>query len=117
MHRRKIESGGLTLFLALVTIALACVLFSFAGALLWAFLAAMVFQPLFHRLLDAWPGRPTLAAAATLLLVTILVVIPTLIVASLVVEQAVEVYARLRGRQINFPAYFAQFHDALPLRP
>jgi predicted PurR-regulated permease PerM len=116
MHRQRIESGGLVVFLVLITLGLAAVLFSFAGALLWASLAALMFQPLFHRLVGYLPGRRTLAAGATLLIITVVIVIPTLIVASLVVGQATEVYTRIRKGELNFAAYFQQIHDAFPLR-
>jgi predicted PurR-regulated permease PerM len=114
--RKRVESGGFLLFLVLATIALTLVVSSFIGALLWAALAALLFQPLFQRLLSRWPERRNLAAALTLLIITVAVVIPALIVASMVAEQAVGVYTQLRSGQINFATYFQQVHDALPLR-
>ncbi len=114
--RHRIESGGFILFLALITVALTLVVSSFIGALLWAALAALLFQPLFQRLLRRWPDRRNLAAALTLLIITVAVVIPAMIVASMVVEQAAGVYAQMRGGQINFATYFQQVHDALPVR-
>jgi predicted PurR-regulated permease PerM len=116
IHRRHVENGGLILFLALITAALALVVSGFMVALLWAALAALLFQPLFRRLLARWPERRNLAAAVTLLIITVAVVIPALVVASLVVDQAAGVYTQLRGGQINFAAYFQQVHDALPDR-
>lgn len=116
IERRRVEHGGLILFLVAVTIGLALVVSSFAGALLWAALAALLFQPLFQRLLRRWPGRRNVAAAVTLLIITVAVVIPALIVASLVVEQAAGVYNQMRSGRINFATYFMQVHDALPLR-
>ncbi|MCP6318866.1 hypothetical protein NL491_28390, partial [Klebsiella pneumoniae] len=68
--RQRVESGGFILFLALVSIALTLVVSSFAGALLWAALAALLFQPLFQRLLSRQPGKRNLAAALTLLIIT-----------------------------------------------
>jgi predicted PurR-regulated permease PerM len=116
MHGQRIANGGLIVFLVLITLGLAAVVYSFAGALLWATLAAVLFQPLFHRLLAVWPRQRSLAAGVTLLIITIGVVIPTLLVAGLVAEQAAEVYGRIRTGQINFAAYFQQVYDALPGR-
>lgn len=115
-YKERIERGGLILFLAAITIALAAVVSGFAGALLWAALAALLFQPLYQRLLARWPGRSNRAAVVTLLIITFAVVIPALIVASLVVEQAAGVYTQVRSGQINFATYFQQVHDALPSR-
>ena len=116
LPRSRVENGGLVLFLALITVGLTLIVSSFAGALLWAALAALLFQPLFQRLLRRWPDRRNLAAAVTLLIITLAVVIPAFVIASLVVDQAAGVYTQIRGGQINFAAYFQQVHDALPDR-
>lgn len=114
--RRRVENGGLILFLAIVTIGLALVVSSFVGALLWAALAALLFQPLYQRLLARWPARRNLAAALTIAIITVAVVIPAMIVTSLVIEQATGVYTQMRSGQIDFASYFQQVHDALPRR-
>jgi predicted PurR-regulated permease PerM len=114
--RKRVESGGLILFLAFITIGLALVVSSFISALLWASLAALLFQPLYQRLLARWPDRRSTAAAVTILIITVAVVIPAMIVTSLVVEQAAGVYNQIRSGQINFASYFERVHDALPLR-
>lgn len=116
IERHRVEHGGLILFLALITIGLGLVVSSFFGALLWAALAAILFQPLFQRLLARWPERRNRAAAVALLIITIAVVIPALIVTSMVVDQAASVYNQMRSGQINFASYFEQIHNALPMR-
>ncbi len=114
--RRRVENGGLILFLAAITVALTLVVSSFIGALLWAVLAALLFQPLFKYLLARWPDRRNMAAILTLLIITFAFVVPALVIGSLVVEQAASVYTQIRAGQINFASYFQQMHDALPLR-
>lgn len=114
--RHKVENGGLILFVTIVTIGLTLVVSSFLGALLWAALAALLFQPLYQRLLERWPGRRNLASALTLLIITVAVIIPALVIGSLVAEQATGVYAQIRSGQINFAFYFEQIHNALPRR-
>jgi predicted PurR-regulated permease PerM len=89
---------------------------SFAVALLWSVLAAILFQPLYGRLRARFPNRANLAALLTLLIITVAVVIPTLIVGTMVVDQASGVYTKVRSGQINFAAYFQQVHDALPVK-
>lgn len=116
IDRQRVENGGLILLLALVTIGLALVVSSFASAMLWAALAAVLFQPLYRRLLERWPGRRNLAAAMTLLIITFAVIIPAFIIGSLVIEQASGVYGQMRSGQINFAQYFQQVHNALPDR-
>ncbi|MEH3038153.1 MAG: AI-2E family transporter [Sphingomonas adhaesiva] len=114
--RDRLENGGLILFVVAITVALTLVVSSFLGALLWAALAALLFQPLYRRLLTRWPDRRNLAAALTLLILTVAVVIPALVVASLVVDQASGLYMQLRSGQVDVASYFKQVHDALPLR-
>ncbi|USI72764.1 AI-2E family transporter [Sphingomonas morindae] len=114
--KQRVDNTGLFLFLAAITIGLVLVVWSFLGALLWASLAALLFQPLFQRLLDRWPDRRNAAAAVTILIITVAVVIPLLVLASLVVEQAAGVYTQLHDGQINIAVYFQQVHDALPER-
>ncbi len=116
IDRKRVENGGLIVFLAIVTVGLILVVSSFLGALFSAVLAALLFQPLFQRLLRRWPDRRNTAAAVTLLIITVAVVIPALVLSSLVVEQAAGVYAQIRSGQINFATYFQQVYGALPMR-
>ncbi|MEJ5979652.1 AI-2E family transporter [Novosphingobium sp. PS1R-30] len=111
-----IERGGMILFLALITIGLIVVVSGFLGALLWATLTAILFQPIFERLLQKWPDRESRAAGLTMLILTVAVVIPLLVVSSMVVDQAAGVYQQMRSGQIDFGQYFRQVHDALPDR-
>lgn len=114
--RQRVENGGLYLFLLLITVSMALVVSSFAAALLWATLAALLFQPLFQRICKWRPEFRNSAAALTLLIITVAVVIPMIVIGTLVVEQAAGVYAQIRTGEINFGSYFQQMHDALPLR-
>ncbi|UUL83981.1 AI-2E family transporter [Sphingomonas qomolangmaensis] len=116
VNRERVENGGLIALVVLVTLALLLVVADFIGALLWATLAAILFQPLFHRLLARFPDRRNTAAALTILIITVAVVIPAIVIASLVVDQAAGVYSQMLSGQINFGLYFEQVHDALPLR-
>lgn len=109
-----IERGGFLLFLALVTLALAFVAWPFVGALLWATLAAIMFQPLFQRMLARRPGRPNEAAVATLLIIMFAVILPTLVIGSMVVEEAAGVVIAFQEGRIDVAQWFDQIHDALP---
>jgi len=114
IDRRRLESGGLILFLTLISIGLLVVVSSFAGALLWSVLAAILFQSLFRWLLARWPGHRNRAAATTLLIILFAVIIPALAITGMVIDQSAGVYARVQSGQIDFARYFQQMHDALP---
>lgn len=112
--RSMIERGGFIAFLALVTIALFMVAWPFAGALLWATLAAILFQPLFQRIQARRPGRPNEAAVATLVIIMFAVILPALVIGSMVVEEAAGVVIAFQEGRINVAQWFDQIHDALP---
>lgn len=116
IDRQKIERGGFILFLTLITIGLLAVVSSFLVALLWAALAAILFRSLFQWLLTKTGGRRSLAAGLTMLIITFAVVVPTLVIGSMVVDQASGVYLKMRSGQIDFAQYFQQVRDALPQR-
>jgi predicted PurR-regulated permease PerM len=113
ISRERIENGGLILFIAISTLGLGLIVSGFISALLWAALAALLFQPLYRRILFDCRGRHNMAAALTLLIIIIAVIMPALIIGSLVIEQASGVYAKIRSGQIDFATYFGQVHAAL----
>ncbi|MCV0383184.1 MAG: AI-2E family transporter [Erythrobacter sp.] len=111
---RRLERGGFILFLALFTIGLAWIAWPFASAILWAALAAIIFQPLFLRF-ERHLGGGNRAAIVTLLVVTVLVVVPAIWIGNIVIEQGTRIYFALQSQQIDPAASFDRVHDALPL--
>lgn len=113
--RQKLERAGFLLFVTLITLAALLIVSSFASAILWAVLAAVLFEPLFVWLLARMPERRNRAAGLTLVVIIIAVIIPAAIFAGFVLEQASSVYDHIVSGQINVELYFRQVHDALPL--
>ncbi|MCW3796493.1 AI-2E family transporter [Sphingomonas sp. BN140010] len=114
--RERLERAGLYLLVASATVILSLVVWRFRAAMLWAVLAGILFQPLFKRMLARWPERPSRAAAATFMVVIVALVIPAIILASLVAQQAAALQDQLSSGRIDVGAYFQQLHDALPAR-
>ena len=110
----KFEIGGLAVFLALITAALLFIAWPFIGALIWAALAAIMFQPLYRRILSRMGGRDNWAAVTTLLIITVAVIIPTFVIGSMILEQAVSLYIGLREREIDTAGIFIGTYEALP---
>ena len=110
----KFEVGGLAVFLALITAALLFIAWPFLSALLWAALAAIMFQPLFRRMDAVLPGHENWAALLTLLIITVAIVIPALIIGSIVLDEAIALYVDLRGREIDTAGLVRGAWDALP---
>jgi len=111
--RKALESGSYLLFLALVTLAFLAVIWPFVMPILWATLAAIMFQPLyrwFHRRM----GGPNRAAIVTLLVITIAVIIPAIFIGGVVVEQATSLVLAFREGRIDVAEWFEVILAALP---
>lgn len=111
---KPIEQGGFLVFLALVTLALVVVILPFLQPLLWAALAAIMFQPLFcwfHAQRYLGPNR---AALATLVVIGIAVILPALLIGTTVVREAAGLVAGFQDGRINVADWFDQIHAALP---
>ena len=97
-----------------VSLAFALILWPFFGAVLWGTVVAIVFAPLYRRLLRLMRQRRNLAALATVMIILVMVILPmTLIIASLG-QEAAGVYQRIQAGELNFGQYFQQVFAALP---
>jgi predicted PurR-regulated permease PerM len=104
-------------FMALVigvSILFVWILWPFYGAVCWAMALAILFMPLYRRLLRSLWRRPTLAALATLTIILVMVILPLAVIAALMVREAATTYQRVQTGQLDFGRYFQQVFDALP---
>jgi len=77
----RLEDRSFLVLILIITLAMCWVLEPFFGAVMWGLVAAIVFSPVYQRLLAALTGRRTSAALLTLLLIVALVIIPAIILA------------------------------------
>ena len=110
----RFEQGGFLLFLAAVSLALLAVVLPFFQPLLWAVLAAIMFQPLYRWFLVRRKGRETQAALLTLLVILLAVVLPALWIGSAVIAEATQLFLAFREGRIDVAMYFEQVFSALP---
>lgn len=99
-------------FLLAVTLALASVLQPFAGAILWGAIVALLFAPCHRWLLPRLGQRRSLAAASTLVLAGLLVVLPLLLAA--LASEAATLYERVQSNELRPTQYFREVFAALP---
>ena len=66
---QRIEHQGFLLLLVAVTLAFAWILQPFYGAVLWAVVVAVIFAPVYRKLLARMGDRRSLAAAITVLII------------------------------------------------
>lgn len=104
-------------FMALVigvSILFVWILWPFYGAVFWATALAILFTPLYRRLLRSLRQRPTLAALATLIIILVMVILPLAIIAALLVREAAMTYQRVQTGELDFARYFQRVFDTLP---
>ena len=110
------EHLGFVLLLGLLTAGVVFVVWPFATSVLWAALAAIMFQPLYCWFRVRLKGGPNRAAVATLLFITFAVLLPALFIGSLIVEQAANVVIAFQEGHLDVAAWFTGILEALPAR-
>ena len=109
-----LEDRSFLLLLLLVSLAFFWVLWPFYGAVFWGAIFALMFSPLFLRLLKKMPQKRTLAALLTVAIILVLVILPVGLISALLTQEAASVYARMQSGELSFGRYFQQVYDALP---
>lgn len=99
--------------LALVTLAFAWILWPMMSAILWGVALAIVFRPLYGRLLLK-TRRPNTSAALTILVILLLVVLPLSYVAGALVQEGTVLFELVKSGRFNFNTYVQQIYAALP---
>ncbi len=102
---------GLTI---LVTVAFGALLLDFFQPILWAAVFGIIFLPVQHYLERALKGRASLAALLTVMLIFVTVIVPALLIASAVVREAAELYAKINSGAIDPAAPLRWLESMLP---
>lgn len=98
----------------LVTAAFGWLLLPFYGAVLWAVILAIVFNPLHRRLVRRLGGRRNLAAAISLLACICIVVIPGSLILTSLAREATSLYNRISTHEFDPILMLEQFREFLP---
>jgi predicted PurR-regulated permease PerM len=108
------KNRALLLLLVVVTLALGWILQPFFGAIMWGAIIALLFAPVYRRLLVRLRGRHTLAALLTLLLVLLILILPFAVLTAALAREAAQVYQQLQSGELNPSLYFQGVFNALP---
>jgi predicted PurR-regulated permease PerM len=114
MNYTELQQKTFLLLLIVVTLAFGWILWPFYGAVFWSAVLAILFTPLYRRMLVAMGQRRNLAALATLLLCLIVVIFPLTMITASLIQEGATVYQNIRSGQLDFGAYFQQVIKALP---
>lgn len=101
-------------FVVVATIAMAWISWPFFGAILWALVVTIAFAPVHDRLALMMPKRRNSVSLLTLMLVIALVIIPTIIVGTMMVEEALATYNSLQSREIDLGKVLRDIEAAIP---
>ena len=111
---RTLEDNAFLGLLIAVSLAFAWVLWPFSGALLWATILAIIFAPVYRRLVALLRQRRNLAALATLLIIVLLVILPLIMITAALMREASSLYQSFQSGELDLASYFQQMRGALP---
>lgn len=100
--------------LAVATIAFFALLSGFWQAIFWATVFGILFRPLEVRLSDSLGSRKSLASALTVVIIFFTVLLPAMLVASAVVVEAADLYARIESANFELNAIQKWLETSFP---
>ncbi len=109
-----LENRALLPLLVAVSLAFGWILLPLFGTIMWGAIIALLFTPVYRRLLPRLRQRRTLAALLTLLIVLLIVILPFVLVTASLAREAAFLYQRLQSGELNPALYFHGLFDALP---
>lgn len=109
-----LEHWSFLLVLAAVSVLMVWVAWPFVGPIMWATLAAIMFQPLYRWCLRQMRGKRNLAALLALLIIFVAVLLPALWIGSIVINETLGVVNTLRAEPIDVGAWFETVYALLP---
>ena len=115
MTRKKTTQDiSFAIAVALVTGAFVWLILPFSGAMLWAVILAILFDPL-HRALGRHLGeRPNLAAGISVVICILIAVLPAAVLLAALASEAASLYNRLSTQQLEIGMLLEQIRAAAP---
>jgi predicted PurR-regulated permease PerM len=109
-----LEDKTFLLLVIAISLAFAWILWPFFGVVLWGTILAILFAPLYRRLLKILGQRRTVSSLATVTIVLLIVILPLTLIGALLVQEGLSVYEKFQSGELNFGRYFQQVLGALP---
>ena len=109
-----LEKRGLLWLMLAVSLAFGWILLPFFGSIMWGAIIALLFTPLYRRLLPRLRQRRTSAALLTLLAVLLVVILPFALVTASLAREAALVYQHIQSGEWNPAQFLRGVFDALP---
>lgn len=114
MQTSTVNQISFVALVILVSVAFVWLLLPYYGAVLWAAILAILFNPLQKWLVKRLNGRRTLAAAISVLACICIVVIPGSLILGSLAQEAANFYNIISTRQLDLATILQQIYEALP---
>ena len=115
--RDVMERRSFLLLLMLVSVLFVLLLRPFWGAIFWACAISIIFNPLQIRLRKRFGDKPNRIALLTLLICTVIVVLPLLLIGTTFVQEGLSFYHRIDSGEIKPSEWWEQLRNAFPMVP
>lgn len=109
-----LEDRLFVFLLVAVTLAFLWILRPFYGTVLWGVILAIVFAPLYRRLLLAMGQRRTLAALTSIAVIVVIVILPLTVITASLLQEGSNLFQRIQSGDLNVGQYLQRVADALP---
>jgi predicted PurR-regulated permease PerM len=110
----RLERHSFFLMLLLVSLLFLFILKPFWSAILWACIIALLFHPLYRRLMSLWGDRRNLAALTTMSICVVIAVVPTLLILGSFVQEGASFYQRMQSGEFDLAARIDHVRDSFP---
>ncbi|TCT07707.1 AI-2E family transporter [Aquabacter spiritensis] len=114
MTSPSVQQLTFAVVVVVVTAAFVWLLIPFFGAVLWAVILALLFNPLQRRLVALFGGRRGVAAGVSVLACICIVVIPGSMILASLAQEATGLYQRISDRDFNPAEILTRAQEALP---
>lgn len=114
MRTPNVQTASFVVLVLLVSTGFLWLTLPFYGAVLWAVILAILFNPLNKRLLARLGGRRNTAAALTLLTCICIVVIPGSLMLASLAREAANLYESIDKGKLDLAMILGQIRGALP---
>ncbi|WP_437880862.1 AI-2E family transporter [Pseudomonas sp. LRF_L74] len=114
MSLPTLEQKTFTLLLVIVTLAFGWILWPFYGAVFWAVVLAVLFEPMQRRIARRMGERGNSSALITLGICLLVAILPVIAVTAMLVSEGSQIYQRIDSGQLDIGAYATKGRDMLP---
>ena len=115
MHATTIRNAFFITLLLAVTLAFLVLILDFVQPIFWAAVLAILFRPVYSRVLGRLGGRETPASVLTLLIILVIVILPLFLIGLAVANEASGLYQRVSSGEINLQEPLDALRRQLPL--